>query len=205
MNTKCRLALLTAAASLLVSASAQEQLSRSEALKYAFIVAADLTEMLKTPIPTDPDIKRPVAVREGDYGGMVLPECKLTAATLDKPGKEGRAIGQLWLLKLVPMKDGQPVDAKGLRFVDVTSDEGSAKVACCALAVRSAEGSDALELVVFGRDKSPVLSAPLKPIAKAQDNPVELAAERKDDGGLITLRLLGKYETSFMVTDPDEF
>jgi hypothetical protein len=185
-------------------AAAQEQLPRAEALKYAFAVAADLGEMLKTPVPTDPDIKRPVAVREGQYGGMVLPEAKLTAAALQKPGKEGIPVGQLWLLKLVPMQDGQPVPAGSLRFVDVTSEEGSAKVPCCVLAVRST-GGEGLELLVLGKDKTPLLTAPLKAITKTQDNPIEMTAERKYDGGLITLRLLGKYETSFMVTDPDEF
>jgi hypothetical protein len=194
-------------AALLLNAApavAQEQLPREEALKYAFAVAANLGEMLKTPVPTDPDIKRPVALREGDYGGMVLPEAKLAAVALQKPGTEGIPVGQLWLLKLVPMKDGQPVPAGSLRFVDVTSEEGSAQVLCCVLMVRST-GGEGRELVVLGKDKTPLLTAPLKSITKTQHNPIEMTAERKEDGGLITLRLLGKYEASFMVTDPDQF
>ena len=185
-------------------AAAQEQLPRPEALKYAFAVAANLGEMLQTPVPTDPDLKRPVAIREEDYGGMVLPEAKLAVASLQKPGPELVPVGQLWLLKLVPMKDGQPVPAERLRFVDVTSDEGSARVPCCVLAVRSA-GGKGLELLVLGKDKTPLLTAPLKAIDRPQANPIEMSAERKEDGGLLTLRLLGKYETSFMVTDPDQF
>jgi hypothetical protein len=185
------------------SATAQEQLPRSEALKYATAVAADLGEMLKTPVPSDPDLKRPVAIRDGDYGAMVLPEAKLEAAALQKPGPEGVTVGQLWLLKLAPMKDGQPVPAHGLRFVDVASNEGSARVPCCVLTVRPA--GKGLELLILGRDKTPLLTAPLKAITRTQDNPIEMTAERREDGGLITLRLLGKYETSFMVTDPDEF
>ena len=42
---------------------AQERVSREECLKYAFVATANLKEMLKTPIPTDPDVKRAVAVR----------------------------------------------------------------------------------------------------------------------------------------------
>ena len=184
-------------------AAAQEQLPRAEALKYASAVAADLGAMLKTPVPTDPDIKRPVAIREGDYGAMVLPEAKLEDAMLQKPGPEGVPVAQLWLLKLAPMKDGEPVPARSLRFVDVASDEGSARVPCCVLSVRRA--GEGLELVVLGKDKTPLLTAPLKAITRTQDNPIEMTAERKEEGGLLTLRLLGKYETSFMVTDPDEF
>ncbi len=185
-------------------AVAQEALPRAEALKYAFAVAADLGEMLKTPVLTDPDIKRPVALREGDYGGMVLPECKLAASSLEQPGKEGVPVGQLWLLKLVPMKDGRPVPADSLRFVDVSTDEGSARVPCCVLVVRSTADKTP-ELIVLGKDKTPVLTAPLKAISQTQDNPIEMTAERTDDGGLVTVRILGRYETSFMVTDPDQF
>src|ERR1035438_802235 len=59
----------------LLAVRTQEQLSREEALKYAFFASSDLKEMLKTPIPTDPDIKRPVAVKDDKHGGMVLPPC----------------------------------------------------------------------------------------------------------------------------------
>ena len=182
---------------------AQEQLSRQDALKYAFLVSADLPAMLKTPIPTDPDVKRPVACRDGDYGGMVLPEAKLSAEVFSKAGKDVAPVGQLWLLKLVPMNDGQAVPASKLRMVEARSDEGQATVACCALGLRK-DDKGGLELLVFGKDKEPVLRAPLHAISRQQENPIEMSAERKDEGGLVTLRFLGKYEASFMVTDPDQ-
>ena len=195
--------LIAALIASLAAAQAQEQLSRQEALKYAFAVSADLAAMLKTPISTDPDVKRPVAMHDGDYGGMVLPECKLRAEVFSKAGKEVAPVGQLWLLKLVPMNDGQAVPPSKLRMVEVSSEEGRATVPCCALGVRkTADGG--LELLVLGKDKEPVLRAPMKTISRQQEDPIEITAERKDDGGLITLRFLGKYEASFMVTDPDK-
>ena len=186
------------------TAQAQEQLPRQEALKYAFILSANLPEMLKTPIPTDPDVKRPVALHDGDYGGMVLPETKLSAEVFSKAGKDVAPVGQLWLLKLVPMNDGQPVPASKLRMVEARSEDAQATVPCCALGVRkNADG--ALELLVYGKDKEPVLRAPIHAISRDQENPIEMSAERKDDGGHITLRFLGKYETTFMVTDPEQY
>ena len=186
------------------TAQAQEQLPRQEALKYAFILSANLAEMLKTPIPTDPDVKRPVALHDGDYGGMVLPETKLSAEAFSKAGKDVAPVGQLWLLKLVPMNDGQPVPASKLRMVQARSEDAQATVPCCALGVRkNADG--ALELLVYGKDKEPVLRAPIHAISRDQENPIEMSAERKDDGGHITLRFLGKYETTFMVTDPEQY
>ena len=183
---------------------AQEQLPRQEALKYAFIVSADLPAMLKTPIPTDPDVKRPVALRDGDYGGMVLPETKLRAEVFSKAGKEVAPVGQLWLLKLVPLSDGQPVPASKLRMVEVKSEDVQATVCCCALGVRKA-GEDELELLVYGKDKEPVIRAPLHAISRQEEDPIAMSAERKDDGGHLTLRFLGKYEATFIVTDPEQY
>ena len=186
----------------IVTTQAQELLPRQEALKYAFIISANLPAMLATPIPTDPDVKRPVAARDGDYGAMVLPEGKLTAEVFAKAGKEAVSVGQLWLLKLVPLTDGQPTPSSKLKMVEASSDEGKATLPCCALGVCKV-GDSSLELLVFGKDKEPLIRAPLKPISQSQGNPVEMTAERKDDGGLLTLRFLGKYEASFMVTDPE--
>jgi len=74
--------LLAALLAALTSAQAQEKLSRDESLKYAFIVSANLKDLLNTPIPTDPDVKRPAAVKDENCGAMVLPETKLTAEHL---------------------------------------------------------------------------------------------------------------------------
>src|SRR5512137_2938961 len=109
-----------------LAVQAQERLPREEALKYAFIVSANLPAMLKTPIPTDPDVKRPVAVRDGEYGGMVLPETKLNAEVFSRAGKDVAPVAQLWLHKLVPLNDGQPVPASKLRLVETSSEEGQA-------------------------------------------------------------------------------
>ncbi len=188
----------------LTASQAQEQLPRQEALKYAFVLSADLAAMLKTPIPTDPDVKRPVALRDGDYGGMVLPESKLSAEVISRTGKEVTPVGQLWLLKLVPMTDGQPVPASKLRMVEARSEDAQATVPCCALGVR--KGSEGgLELLVYGKDKEPVLRAPMHAISRQQADPIDMSAERKEEGGLVTLRFLGKYEASFMVTDPEQY
>ena len=133
-----------------------------------------------------------------------LPETKLSAEVFSKAGKEAAPVGQLWLLKLVPLTDGQPVPASKLRMVEAKSDEGQATVPCCALGVRKV-GEGGLELLVFGKDKEPVLRAPIKTVSRQQEDPIEMSAERKENGGLVTLRFLGKYEASFMVTDPDQY
>jgi len=197
-----RIILLAAALAALTSAQAQEKISREEGLKYAFVAAANLQQMLNTPIPTDPDVKRPVGVKDGEYGGMVLPESKLSPETFAKAGKEVIPVGQMWMHKLAPMNAGQVVPAAKLRMVHLSAEGSEADVPCCALGVAKGANGE-LELLIYGKASEPVTRVPLKAISKPQDSPIEISAERKDDGGLITLRFVGKYEASFMVTDPD--
>ena len=182
-----------------LAVQAQEKLSREETLQVAFFVTLDLKEMLNTPIPTDPDVKRPVAVKDGDFGGMILPEVKLNADTFAQAGKEAKSVGQLWLRGLVPMNKGEAVAQSKLRTVHVKAMGQEADAVCCALGVtKDADGG--LELVIFGKDKEPVTRASLKSVSGQQENPIEISAERKDDSGVITVKFLGKYEATFSVT-----
>ena len=185
--------------STLALASAQEKLSREEILRYAFVVAGDLKQLQATPIPTDVDIKQPVAVRDGDFGGMVLPEAKLNAEAIAKAGEKVVPVGQVWLLKLTPMQDGDAVGASKLRMVTLTHEGDQVKVAQCALGVQR-NGSGSLELLVFGKDKEPVVKVPLKTMDAKQDVPIDLSAERESDSGKVTLKILGKYTATISVT-----
>ena len=180
------------------SAHAQQNASREAALKAAFMLSADLKQMLSTPIPTDPDVKRPVAVREGDRGGLVMPECKLSADALAKAGKDVVPVGQLWLRGVLPERDGQPVKPDKLLTVTVGAGDKSATVLLCALGARK-DADGKLELLVYGKDKEPILRAPLKAISAPQENPIEMSADAQGQGAFVTLKIAGKYEASFTV------
>ncbi len=180
--------------------SAQEKLSREDALKYASLVSADAKQLEGTPIPTDVDARQPAAVRDGEYGGMVLPQKNLTAAGLSQAGETIIPIGQLWLHKLTPMRDDQAIPSEKLRLVTVSADGDKTTVPQCALGVRRTS-TGSLELVVFGKGKEPLLKAPLKAIDTKQELPLEVTAERDSDSGRITLKILGKYQASFAVTE----
>lgn len=180
-------------------ANAQEQIPRKEALKIAFVLTADPTTLEGTPIPTDVDVKRPVAVKEGDYGAMVLPEAKLSADAIAKAGDKVLPLGQLWLHKLTPMRDGQAVSKDQLRLVVLETGEGSATGVQCALGVK-ANGSGDLELLVYGKANTPVVKVPLKKAENQQQLPITMTAERTDDAGKITLKILGRYQAIVPVT-----
>jgi hypothetical protein len=181
--------------------SAQEKLSREEALTYARIVSLDAQQLNGTPIVTDVDPEQPVALKDEDYyGGMVLPQKGLKPETLDRAGQTAVPIGQLWLRKLTPMRDGEAVSRDKLRIVTVHAEGEEVRVPQCALAVRRNAGG-ALELLVFGKDKEPLLTAALKPLNATQSLPIDLEAKRDWDSGKLTLKILGKYQATISVTE----
>jgi hypothetical protein len=198
---KTFLILATLAASL-AAAHAQQSIPREELMKVAFMVSLDLKQMLNTPIPTDPDVKRPVGLREGDHGVMVLPESKLSAEALAKAGKEVVPVAQLWLRKLVPQCDGQSAKQEKLQVVTVNTGDNTERATLCALGVHH-DPDGKLELLVYGKEKEPLLRAPLKRISAPHENPVELEAEMQGDGAKLTLKLAGQYEASFLVVSTE--
>lgn len=184
---------------------AQERLPQAEALRYADLVGSVQAELRTAPaVAPALDLKQPVAVRDGDYGLMVLPAAKLSSDTLAQAGTEVVPIGQLWLLNLAPLVDEQVVAAYKLQMVTVSGSEGSATLPCCNLGVRRTAGGT-LELLVFGKGKEPLLKTALRSAASGQTSPLDLAVERESDRGSVTVKLAGKYAANFAVTDPQLF
>ena len=182
-------------------ASGQEELARKDALRYAFLLSLDLKALQGTPIATDVDLKQPVAVRGGDHGALVLPEAKLSADAIAKAGTQVVSVGQLWLHKLAPVREGQPIPGSQLRIVEIENEGSTASAVQCALGVKGND-SGGLELLVFGKDKTPVLKVPLKKVEASQDTPISLKAERtENDAARITLRLVGRYEATLTVAE----
>jgi hypothetical protein len=182
-------------------ALAQERLERKDALKHAFLVSVNLKKLQGTPISTDVDLKQPVALRDGQYGAMILPESKLSADILAKAGQTPLPVGQLWFHRLTPLVEGQPVPAEKLRLIEVPVESDTSTAVQCALGVK-AGGDGQLDLLVFGKDTTPILRLPLKKTQVTQEAPIEMTAERTGDQvGRLTLNLLGRYEAVIPVTE----
>ena len=183
-------------------AVAQERLSREEALKYAAVVGLNAKQLQGTPIPSNVDLKQPVAIRDGEFAGMVLPEAKLTAEALSQAGDKVIPIGQLWLLRVAPVRDGEAVSKDKLRLATIEHEGESYTLPQCALGVQR-NSSGKLELLVFGKEKEPLLKVALKSIEVKQELPLDLDADRDNDAAEVTLKILGKYEAKFKVTQSD--
>ena len=185
------------------SARAQDILPREEAMKLALAATLQAPTTSDTPIQVDADLKRALAGHDGEYGLLILPETKLTAAVIEAAGKSPVPVGQLWLRKLTPMVDGSPVDSGKLRLVSLRHDGESLSVPLCLLGVRKTDAGG-LELVVYSKGKEPLLTAPIQKAERSQTLPIEIEVERESDSGRLTLHLGGRYAATLRVTELPE-
>src|SRR3974377_1696569 len=132
--------------------SAQEKVPQEQALRYAAVATADAKQLNGTPIATDVDIQQPVAVADGQFGGMVLPQKNLKLANLTGASDKVVPIGQLWLLNLAPMQGGSAGSSDKLRLAKVTHRGEEYTLPQCTLGVRRV--GSATELVILGKDKT---------------------------------------------------
>jgi hypothetical protein len=180
---------------------AQEQLPREEALKYAYAVSVNLEQLQGTPIATDVDLKRPTVLKDGEYGGMFLPEAKLTAEGIAKTSDKVAPIGQLWLHKLTPMLDNQGISAERLRMAKVTDQDGiEVRVPQCTLGMRR-NATGALELLLYGKGTEPLVTAPVSAAGDKTEQGISLEVERDYSGGELTITLFGKYKAKLSFTE----
>lgn len=204
LTTFATLVATVVAVSALNLSQAQERISKDEASRYANLVGEAQKSLKDAPIATEVDVTRPVALRDGEYGAMVLPDKRLAADALAKVGTDVLPLGQLWLHKLAPLVDGAVVPNSKLKTISPSGGELTAStVPCLFLGVR--KSGDNLELVIYGKAKEPIQTAKFKAISLTQELPIELDATRENDGGLLKIRVLGKFEAEFKVTDPDQY
>jgi hypothetical protein len=181
--------------------AAQEQLPREQALKYAYAVSVNLEQLQGTPIATDVDLKRPIVLKDGEYGGMFLPEAKLSAEGIAKASDKVAPIGQLWLHKLTPMLDNQGIGSEKLRMAKVTDDDGiEVQVPQCTLGIRR-NATGALELLLYGKGTEPLVATPVSAAGEKTEQGIALQAERDYSGGELTITLFGKYKAKLSFTE----
>ena len=191
--------LLITLATAVTQVCGQEILGREETKRYADITHRDLKLLEKAPLKINANLDKAVAAREGEHGGMVIPDTGFTAETLAKIDKDVLPVAEIWLLKLGPICDGKLVAEEKLNVVTITNRDNSAKLPYCVAGIRKTE--DKLELVVYGKGKDPIVTLPLKSIDTKQESPIEVEAETTGDGGKVTLKLAGKYKATLDVTE----
>jgi hypothetical protein len=200
MGTKLPLLITTLlCAQLTIADEVPTAVALEEAQKGATLVTEAAGTITDAQLKVEADVDKPMAIKAGSAGLMAIPDKKLTAEVLANAGKEIIAVGQLWMLSVAPAKDGTVVPNHKLRMVTVRQKDKETRVQMFLLGVREAE-KDGLELVVYGKDKEPLLKLPLKKAETKHDLPIELkGAKNGEDSGLLTLNFLGRFQAEMTV------
>jgi hypothetical protein len=177
--------------------AAQEPLPAEQAQKIAAVLAEHAGKLTDAQVKTDVDAKKPYGVTKGELGAVVIPDKALTAEVLTKAGKDVVPLGQLWMRGLTPVVSGNATAADKLRIVEVKHKDDKHDLPLLLLGARSAKGK--LELVVYAKDKEPLLVLPLETADHNQEQPIEFTGKGEGESGTITLHVLGKYQAELPV------
>lgn len=174
-------------------ASAQERIPDEQAQRIAKHLAEKAATVGDAQVKTDVDTDKPFGLKHEEVGVMVLPDRKLSEDILAKAGKDVVPVGQLWFRGIAPVVDNQPASRDKLRFLDITVKDETLSLPVFLLGARKQK--DALELVVYGKDKEPLVVVPLQKVESGQGLPIELEGKKSgEDRGELTLNVLGKYQ-----------
>lgn len=182
-----------------------EPVPEGKTLAIARLLISVLGAPTDAPLSTDVDAEKAVAIQAGQAGLLAMPDKKLTAEALSASTKDPVVLGQLWMHKVVPAVDKAAPAPEKLRTLTVHGDNEDADAEVYYLGVAKGE-SGALELSLFGKDKTPLVKVPLvKTDAAASATPIALNGRKDDDHtGTLVITVFGSYKADVTVTRPRE-
>ena len=179
---------------------AQDAIQIEEARKAAHTLAASASGITDAPFSMEADLEKPQGIKTEHAGLIVLPDRKLTVELLAAANSAITPLGQLWTLKLAVAANGKATAADKLRHLTISDGEKDREVSLYYLGATKG-GSGDLELVVYAKDKEPVLRVPIKKrVAGKQEFPIEVSGAKNDDNsGTLSLRLFGEYDAQLLL------
>ena len=194
------LAVAIAVLSLARVAAAQETIELEEAQKIAQKLAAVPTAASDQPFTIDIDVQKPVGLKGGEAGLIILPDKRFSAETLANAGKTVTPVGQLWMYKVNLASNGLSVDKAKLRTLTVGEGDKTRDVQLFLLGVAKTE-QGATELVVYAKGGEAVLRAPLnKHFAAKKDVAIDVSGRKTgEESAALTLDFFGEYAADLAV------
>jgi hypothetical protein len=196
MKTKSLVTLLIV--SLLIPlAQAQEKAPPEEARKIAGQLAEHQFTIENPQVEIKADSEKAALLKADGIGVLIILDKNLSAKSFENIDKEMVPVAQMWSLKVVPAADGKATPDAKLRIISLDTDDKHYKLPLCLLGAR--KKADKLELVVFGKDKEPLLTLPLTKSGSGSGE-VDISGEKKsEDSGELTFTFPGKYQAKLGV------
>ena len=179
---------------------AQDAIELGEAQKAARKLSESAARITDAPFSVESDLEKPQGIKAEGVGLLVLPDRKLSAELLAAANSAITPLGQLWTLKLAVAANGKATAADKLRHFTVGDDEKEREVSLYFLGATKTDAGG-LELVVYAKDKEPLLRVPIKKrVAGKQEFPIEVSGVKNDDNsGTLSLRLFGEYDAQLLL------
>jgi len=199
-NKSLALTFALALLSLACIASAQETIEPEEAQKIAQKLATVSTASSDQPFTIDIDVQKPVGLKGGEAGLIILPDKRFSADSLANAGKTVTPVGQLWMYKVNLASNGLGVDKGKLRTFTVGDGDKSRDVQLFLLGVAKTE-QGGTELVVYAKDGEAVLHAPLnKHFAAKKEVAIDVSGRKTgEESAALTLDFFGEYAADLAV------
>ena len=203
-RTAHALAILTSAWAFAHCATAQEAIPLEEARRIAQKLASIPTGDKDQPFIVNVDAFKPVGIKGGDAGVLLLPDNRLNTDALTKVDKAFTPIAQFWTYKVTMADNGKILDRSKVRIITVSDQETSRDVQFFLLgAVKNEKGE--VELVAFSKGSEPVLRVPLAKGGADHDFPIEISARGTgDNSAALTLNLPGQYTVDLSMVKVDD-
>ncbi|HVV98807.1 MAG TPA: hypothetical protein VHB77_00620 [Planctomycetaceae bacterium] len=193
--------LLPALCCLLLAATlcGQDRLPTEETVRYAKLCTDQIGVLNDAPIRLEVAADNACAVRGEGGGAMAIPDARLTADTIAKPGKDVVPVAQVWLRKWTLVVDGKGLPRDKLRVVTVNIDDKARPMPL--LLVGLQQKGDAVELVAYGQGNEPLLRVPAQKVEFVAQSPVELDWARGENNvDKLTVSIEGRYQAVLPIT-----
>src|SRR5260370_1087000 len=166
---------------LCIPARAQEpQRIEDDKAKEAAKLLVDAIAKLTLPVKTSLDGKSGTGLHAGKAGAFLVPDTKLTADALKKHEKGVLPLGVLFVTDSLTLVSGdKPVAAKEHLTAEITINNETAKVNVLTLA--AARVADRLVLLVYAKDKKPVVVAELNEAEEKSDHVLDVSARKQEE------------------------
>ena len=179
---------------------AQDTIELGEAQKAARKLSESAVRITDAPFAVETDLEKPQGIKAEGTGLLVLPDRKLTSELLAAANSAITPLGQLWMLKLAVAANGRPTASEKLRHFTIPDGENEREVSLYYLGATKTDAGG-LELVVYAKDKEPLLRVPIKKrVAGKQEFPIEVSGVKNgDNSGTLSLRLFGEYDAQLIL------
>jgi len=170
-----------------------------EKAKSAAKILVAASDKMKLPIKVSVDGKSATGLHARKVALVVVPDTKLTADGLKKLDKEVMPLGLLYVTNVVTVVSAdKPVAADQHNCAEVTFKNETVTINVLTLA--AARVADRLVLLVYAKDKKPVIVAELNESEEKTDHALDLEARKlADKRAMLVLNVLGQYKAGIQL------